>query len=244
MKCFVRACVVSVFLIYVVVIPISAKEPASNEWTDPITGMEFVRIPGGCFQMGSPKSEEGRYGNEKPVHEVCVDGFWMGKYEVTQAQWQKIMGSNPSEFKGNSRPVEKVSWNGAQKFISKLSANTGKNPPQLLPGGEFRLPTEAEWEYACRAGTTTPFSFGGTISTDQANYNGNSVYGSGKKGVYRKQTTAVGSFPSNAFGLYDMHGNVWEWCEDTYHKDAYKNHHRQNPLVTSGGSSRVLRGGS
>ena len=209
---------------------------------EPITGMELVWIPGGCFQMGSPKGEEGRGPDEGPQHEVCVDGFWLGKYEVTQGQWQKVMGSNPSIFKkGDNYPVENVSWQDAQAFIKKLTA---------MNGGQytFRLPTEAEWEYACRAGTTTPFFFGETIGTDQANYDGNHTYGKGKKGVYRERTTPVGSFPANAFGLYDMHGNVLEWCKDIYSDKAYGKHQRSNPIYTGtdfrSGSDRVLRGGS
>ncbi|MEA1923166.1 MAG: formylglycine-generating enzyme family protein [Pseudomonadota bacterium] len=208
---------------------------AGSNFTDPVTGMEFIWVPQGCFQMGSPSGEKGRDSDEGPVHRVCLDGFWMGKYEVTQGQWQKITGNNPSRFKkGNNYPVEKVSWNDCQEFIKKLNRRSGKN---------FRLPTEAEWEYACRAGTTTPFSFGSTISTDQANYDGNYTYGRGRKGVYRKSTVSVGSFRPNAFGLYDMHGNVWEWCSDWYDSGYYKNSPEQNPQGASSGSSRVFRGG-
>jgi formylglycine-generating enzyme required for sulfatase activity len=136
----------------------------------------------------------------------------MKKFEVTQEQYQQIMGSNPSNFKGAKRPVEKVSWNDAVEFCKKLSQKTRH---------KYRLPSEAEWEYACRAGTTTPFHFGETITTELTNYDGDYTYASGLKGKYRKQTTEVGTFPPNAFGLYDMHGNVWEWCQDTWH-DSYK----------------------
>ena len=134
-------------------------------------------------------------------HKVTLSkGFYMGVYTVTQEQWQEIMGNNPSGFKGEKNlPVETVSWDDCQEFIKKLR----KKDKKL-----YRLPFEAEWEYACRAGTTTPFHFGETISTDQANYNGEVIYGNGKKGVNRKKTTSVGSFPANAFGLHDMHGNV------------------------------------
>jgi len=190
-----------------------AEPSPGSEWVEPATGMEFVWIPGGCFMMGSPKSEKDRYDDEGPVHEVCLDGFWLGKYEVTQAEWEAVMGKNPSWFnrkkigKDASRhPVEAVSWEDAQEFLRQISQRSGQT---------FRLPSEAEWEYACRAGTQTPFSFGETISTDQANYDGEYVYGSGK------QTTPVGSFPPNAFGLYDMHGNVYEWCQDDEH-DSYE----------------------
>ena len=199
------------------------------------TGMEFVFVPGGCFQMGSNDG----CSDEKPVHKVCLDGFWMGKYEVTQAQWETVMGDNPSRFKGADRPVEQVSWNDAQAFL--------KNFRSLGDFGNLtpRLPTEAEWEYAARAGTTTPFFFGETISVDQANYDGNYTYGKGNKGVYREQTTDVGSFPPNDFGLYDLHGNVWEWVADTYH-DNYKGAPTDGSVWGNlgDGKAKVLRGGS
>jgi formylglycine-generating enzyme required for sulfatase activity len=168
--------------------------------------LEMVSIPSGTFTMGSTE-----YDNEKPTHSVTVQPFFMAKYPVTQAQWKAIMGNNPSYFKGENRPVEQVSWNDAVEFCQRLSEKTGKT---------YRLPNEAEWEYTCRAGTTTPFYFGETITTDLVNYRGDS-YASGPEGVYRKETTDVGIFPPNAFGLYDMHGNVWEWCADPLH-DNYE----------------------
>ncbi|HCQ21006.1 MAG: Sulphatase-modifying factor protein [Aphanizomenon flos-aquae LD13] len=175
--------------------------------------LEMAAIPGGIFMMGSPENEERRYDNESPQHQVTVPSFFMGKYPVTQAQYQAIMGTNPSYFKGSNRPVERVIWNYAIAFCEKLSQRTGKN---------YRLPSEAEWEYACRAGTTTPFHFGEKITTDLANYDGNCTYGGGIKGIYRGETTEVGSFEvANNFGLYDMHGNVWEWCQDSWHS-SYK----------------------
>ena len=209
---------------------------------EPTTGMEFVYVPGGCFQMGSNDGDS----DEKPVHEVCLNGFWMGKYEVTQAQWEIIMKNNPSYFKGANRPVETVSWHDAQAFLKKLNGNPSHSP--LNQGGQrgvFRLPSEAEWEYACRAGTTMPFYFGETISTDQANYDGDYTYGNGKKGQYRQQTTDVGSFPPNDFGLYDMHGNVWEWVADTYHEN-YKGAPNDGSIwgKIGDGKTKVLRGGS
>jgi len=211
------------------------KARAGHTFTDSVTGMEFVWVPAGCFQMGSPSWEDERSEDEGPVHKVCVDGFWMGKYEVTQGQWQKIMGSNPSRFKeGKNYPVENVSWNDCQEFVEKLNHRGRKT---------FRLPTEAEWEYACRAGSVTPFSFGATISTDQANFDGsNNTYGNGYKGVFRGSTSEVGSLDSNSFGLYDMHGNVWEWCADWY-KGYYSNISVRNPQGSSMGSDRVNRGG-
>jgi formylglycine-generating enzyme required for sulfatase activity len=195
--------------------------------------MKFAWIPPGTFLMGSPKSEPERSDDELQHRVTLTRGFRLGIHPVTQAQWQAVMGSNPSNFKGDNRPVEQVSWDDCQDFCRKLAAKTGKR---------FRLPTEAEWEYACRAGTTTPFYFGDTISTDQANYDGNWTYGKGKIGTYREQTTPAGSFPANAWGLFDMHGNVWEWCEDLY--ATYETSDVEDPKNTSNGTARVLRGGS
>ena len=217
-----------------------------STWTEPITGMEFVYIPPGRFMMGSPKNEKGRYDDESPVHKVhFAEGFWMGKYPVTQAEWQTIMGNNPSNFKGERRPVENISWDDCQEFLKKLNEAATSVETHGRASLPFRLPSEAEWEYACRAGTTTPFSFGETISTDQANYDGNSTYGNGKKGVYRQQTTDVGSFPPNAWGLCDMHGNVWEWCADTWH-DNYNEAPNDGSIWGSlnDKKAKVLRGGS
>ena len=201
--------------------------------------LELLAIPGGTFLMGAPNSEENSYDDERPQHRVTLQPFYMGKYPVTQAQWQAVMGSNPSYFNGAKRPVEQVSWNDAQAFL--------KNFRSLGDFGNLtpRLPSEAEWEYACRAGTTTPFYFGDTISADQANYDGNYTYGKGKKGVYREQTTDVGSFPPNAFGLCDMHGNVWEWCADTWHEN-YDGAPSDGSIWGNlgDGKAKLLRGGS
>jgi len=169
----------------------------------------MVAIPGGTFWMGAPDSEGSDA--ERPRHQVMVAPFWMGKFVVTQAQYVVVMGNNPSRFISANRPVEQVSWHDAMEFCQKLSKK-GKR--------QFRLPSEAEWEYACRAGTTTSFYFGETISTNQANYDSKYPYETGQNGVYRPETKDVGSFPPNAFGLYDMHGNVWEWCLDHWH-DSY-----------------------
>ncbi len=197
--------------------------------------LEMVRIPEGTFIMGSPENER-RYDDEGPEHRVTIKPFWMGKYPITQAQWQAIMGNNPSYHKGENLPVENISWDDAKEFFKRLSEKTGI---------QFQFPTEAQWEYACRAGTTTPFYFGPTITTDLANYDGNYTYASEPKGIYRQKTTEVGIFLPNAFGLYDMHGNVWEWCADNWH-DNY------NGAPTDGsvwqeakeGGGRLLRGGS
>ena len=183
--------------------------------------LDMISIPGGKFMMGSPEGEGSN--DEKPQHEVTVQAFYMGKYPITQAQYQEVMGNNPSHFKGDDqRPVEKVSWDDAVEFCKKLSKQTGK---------EYRLPTEAEWEYACRAGTATAYYFGENITKELAN-----CIGSG--------TTAVGKYPPNVFGLYDMHGNVWEWCEDNWH-DSYKGAPTDGKAwVSEDSNNNVIRGGS
>ncbi|WP_231516863.1 formylglycine-generating enzyme family protein, partial [Planktothrix paucivesiculata] len=198
--------------------------------------LEMVSIPGGNFMMGSAQNEAHAGRNEDPQHQVNIAAFSMAKYPITQAQWQAIMGNNPSNFKGANRPVQNVNWYSAQEFCQRLSQKTGKT---------YRLPSEAEWEYACRAQTTSPFHFGETITADLANYNTiSSSYPYEPKGTYRQQTTDVGSFPPNAFGLYDMHGNVWEWCDDPWHKD-YEGAPTDGSVWESGGNIEVVkRGGS
>jgi formylglycine-generating enzyme required for sulfatase activity len=174
----------------------------------PVTAIEMVEIPAGNFLMGSPTSEESHFTSESLQHEVNLGAFWMSKFPITQAQWVRVMGASPSHFKGDNLPVEQVSWHDAMDFCRRLSEQTGHI---------YTLPSEAQWEYACRAGTTTPFYFGETITPDQANYDGNYTYNGGPRGEYRQRTTPVGMFPPNAWGLYDMHGNVWEWCLDEWH---------------------------
>jgi eukaryotic-like serine/threonine-protein kinase len=200
--------------------------------------LEMIAIRAGEFVMGSPEGELNRENDEGPQRQVKVKGFSMGRFTVTQAQWQAVMGynNNPAYFRGANRPVEQVSWSDAQVFCKKLSQQTGRT---------YRLPSEAEWEYACRAGTTTPFHFGPMITTDLANYYGDSTYGSGSKGQYRQQTAPLGSFPANGFGLHDMHGNVWEWCQDTYHQN-YSGAPTDGSAWVSGGDNRlrILRSGS
>jgi len=196
-------------------------------------GMKFVWIPPGTFVMGSPATEEGR-GSDETQHQVTLSqGSFLGTELVTQAFWMEVMGTNPSRFEGDDLPVEQVSWDDCQEFLRVLSEHDGQ---------QYRLPTEAEWEYACRAGTTTPFTFGKTISTEQVNFNGDDPYGTGKQRGYCERTTPVGNFPANAWGLHDMHGNVWEWCADWY--GEYPREAVVDPQGPAKGRSRVLRGGS
>ncbi|MEZ5427646.1 MAG: formylglycine-generating enzyme family protein [Pyrinomonadaceae bacterium] len=197
-------------------------------------GMEFVKISKGSFKMGSEEGDT----DEVPVHRVTIGkDFYLGKYEVTQAEYEKVMGKNPSHFKNCPKcPVEKVSWDDAQEFIKKLNA---KNE------GTYRLPTEAEWEYACRAGTTTEFAFGRALSSDQANFDGNYPFGNASKGQSLRKTAEVGSYQPNAWGLYDMHGNVWEWVEDVHSGDYNGLPADGSANLTKGDfSRRVFRGGS
>ena len=192
--------------------------------------MEFVWCPPGTFMMGSPSNEEGRYDNEKLRRVTLTKGFWLGKYEVTQKQWQSVMGSNPSYFKGENLPVERVSWNDCQKFFAKVNA-------QLNCGA--RLPTEAEWEYACRAGTTTAYFWGNALNGDKANCDGNKPCGTTVKGRFLGRTANVGSYAPNAWGIYDMHGNVCEWCSDWLGDYDLET---TDPKGPSSGSVRVRRG--
>ena len=216
--------------------------------------LEMVLIPGGTFMMGQTEAEKAElirqvgeenykewFARELPRHSVTLAAFALGKYPVTQAQWRVVaslprvslkLDPDPSHFKGDSRPVEQVNWHEAMEFCARLSAHSGQT---------YSLPSEAQWEYAARAGTTTPFHFGETLTTDLANYNGEYTFASGPKGVYRQGTTEVGSFPPNGFGLYDMHGNAWEWCLDHWH-DSYNGAPGDGSAWVTGGY--ILRGGS
>ncbi|KAA0216320.1 MAG: formylglycine-generating enzyme family protein [Leptolyngbya sp. PLA3] len=242
--------------------------------------VELAWIPAGAFEMGSPKDEEGHDANEGPRHAVRItSGFWMMTTEVRQDQWEAMAGPNRSRFQDDPRkPVETVDWYEAVEFANRVTQAIVEARPDLglkptyevvvedrLQDGRicdaavswnrerrgFRLPTEAEWEYACRAGTSTPFHTGELIASEQANFNGAHVYGEGEDGVYRGMSTVAGSFPANAWGLHDMHGNVSEWCWDRYDAEYYaseaaanENQERVDPIGPDRGAMRVIRGGS
>jgi formylglycine-generating enzyme required for sulfatase activity len=207
--------------------------------------LTLMLIPAGEFLMGASKDELEREDNEVPQHLVKVSQFLIGRYAVTQAQWGMVacyesegreLEPDPSAFKGDNRPVENVSWEDAQEFCKRLSKHSGK---------PYRLPSEAEWEYACRAGTETPFHFGETISPELANYDGTSTYNNSPYGKYRKETTDIGSFSADDWGLHDMHGNVWEWCQDNYHSNYEGAPIDGSAWLTEDRNNfRVLRGGS
>jgi formylglycine-generating enzyme required for sulfatase activity len=218
----------------------------------------MLKIPGGTFLMGSPTDELERHEDEGPQHTVTVPDFFLGKYPITQAQWRAIcalppvnpeliLNLNPSHFtadfqgeetviSADQRPVEQINWYEATEACDRLAQATGR---------PYGLPSEAQWEYACRAGTTTPFHFGETLTSKVANYSANNTYGRGSRGQYRAETTPVGYFPPNAWGLHDMHGNVWEWCVDVWHYD-YEGAPTDGSawIADSAGNSRLLRGGS
>jgi formylglycine-generating enzyme required for sulfatase activity len=241
-----------------------ARSQGFRELLEGELALTMLWIPPGRFWMGSPEGELERSDNEGPQHPVQLEGFFMSQTPITQAQWREVaswqpqegeewkreLNPDPSRFQGEKarllegetttdrRPVERVSWHEAMEFCSRLRQRTGRH---------YTLPSEAQWEYACRAGTTTPFHFGETITPELANYDGNFSYDDGPKGEYREQTTPVGSFPANAWGLQDMHGNVWEWCLDHWHNsyegaptDGSARQHQE----AGEESGRLLRGGS
>ncbi len=200
-------------------------------------GIEFANIPAGKFLMGTPATEKERNPDETQHEVTLTQGFRMGVHEVTQAQYEQVMGQNPSFFKDSMLPVEQVSYNDALEFCQKLS----DLPAEKAAGRKYRLPTEAEWEYCSRAGTSTPFHFGQELNGTQANCNGEVPYGTTQKGAYVGKTTPVGSYPPNAWGLYDMHGNVWEWCQDR--EGEYPKQSVTDPRGSKVGSNCVTRGG-
>ncbi len=192
-------------------------------------------IPPGTFLMGSPENEPERGDNEIQHQVTLTDGFWLAETTVTQQLWQAVMKENPSYFKESELlPVEQVSWDDCQKFCQQLN--------QCVPGLSVELPTEAQWEYACRAGTQTPFSTGEQLTSEQANYRGSHPYNDGAKGEYRGKTVTVNAFTPNPWGLMQMHGNVWEWCEDVW--GDYEPQAQTNPLAQFESERRVVRGGS
>jgi formylglycine-generating enzyme required for sulfatase activity len=243
----------------VLLVPLSqgrhAPAPPLRKQLTNSLGMKLVLIPRGKFMMGSPPDEKERETLEEQ-HEVQISkSFYLGVYEVTQAEYQKVMGSNPSFFSATgggkakvagldtSRfPVESVSWENAVTFCAKLSAL----PAERVAGRVYRLPTEAEWEYACRAGTTTPFNHGSSLSPTQVNFDGNYPYGGAAKGRYLERPVPVDEpgFRPNGFGLYHMHGNVWEWTADWYGENYYRDSPKIDPKGPASGTRHVLRGGS
>lgn len=230
------------------------QNPCFDEVLSNEVNLRMMQIPGGTFNMGAPENEPGSLDREKPQHEVNIETFFLGKYPVTQAQWRFIaklaplemeLPLNPSRFEGNNNPVERISWYEAIEFCQRLSRHSRR---------QYYLSSEAQWEYACRAGTTTPFHFGNTLTAELANYRGtdnekynwSGSYGSGPKGEYRETTTPVDYFEvANAFGLCDMHGNIWEWCADTWH-DNYEGAPTDGSawLDKIEESNRIIRGGS
>jgi formylglycine-generating enzyme required for sulfatase activity len=232
---------------------------------------EMVLIKGGTFIMGSPPEEVNSFHDERPQHEVTVGNFYMGKHLITQKLWKEVMENSPSNFNGEELPVEKVSWYDSLIFCNKLSMKNGLKPAYRISGSTdpsewgavplypatnaawdaveivkeangYRLPTEAQWEYACRAGTTAPFNTGENVTADQANYDGRYPYKKFPQGKYRQTTTPVGTFEPNTWGLYDMHGNVWEWCWDWH--GNYAGVAQTEPQGAITGAYRVARGGS
>jgi formylglycine-generating enzyme required for sulfatase activity len=202
--------------------------------------LDMMAIPSGSFQMGDESKSPGSQ------HEVTLQPFYLGRFAIIQAQWRVVSGyelikqklnPDPSRFKGDNLPVDSITWQDAQEFCHRLSAKTGK---------KYRLPSEAEWEYACRAGTLTPFHFGETISSELANYDGTETYNDEPKGEYRCKTTVVGIFPANGWGLHDMHGNLWEWCEDDWHGsyEGAPNDGSAWVKLDQKNTSKVVRGGS
>ncbi len=202
-------------------------------WTEPITGMKFIWIPSGCFSMGCKKKDKKCRKNEIPSHKVCLTGFWIGQYEVTQNEYERITGTNPSRFYDSNHPVENVSWEDAMKFIAQLNTKTS------TLRYEFSLPSEAQWEYACRnLGKNNTFPWDENLTKNMANC-GNCL-----TEHYNGATAPVGSFSPNKIKLFDMGGNVAEWCLDIYDKNAYSDHANLNPVNKKGGSSHTIRGGS
>lgn len=220
---------------FTTVVGLAGCEPVPATWVEPTTGMRFVHIPAGEFMMGSPESEAERRDTERRHPVRLTRSFYLGAHEVTQAEWATVMSARPSRFGdcGDGCPVESISFHEAQTFLDRLSTQSGEI---------FRLPTEAEWEYACRAGSTTPFYTGDSIDTAQANFRGDYPYDGAAPGEVRESPTPVASFSPNAWGLFDMHGNLWEWTLD--HDCPYPHFGVTNPLANCSTPRRIIRGGS
>jgi formylglycine-generating enzyme len=225
--------------------PEEFPEPWASDWGEDEYGLWmgftykgvrqlFRWIEPGTFLMGSPEDEPEREENEMQHQVIISQGYWLAESTVTQALWEAVMGENPSKSKGLERPVETVSWDDAQYFIAKMNG--------MKPAIKLCLPTEAQWEYACRAGTVTPFCFGEQITSNIVNFNGSMPYNRGEPSQYRGDIIDVKALPPNAWGLYEMHGNVREWCQDGY--DSYPATNVIDPLGADTGQGRVLRGGS
>jgi formylglycine-generating enzyme required for sulfatase activity len=224
------------------------KTGSAELFVEPLAAesLDMIAIPTGQFEQGSPEDEEGRESHESPQHRVTIPAFYLSRFPITQAQWRVVaqwsaiyrsLDPDPSTFKGDHHPVEQVCWTDAIEFCARLAQATAR---------PYRLPSEAEWEYACRAGTQTPFYCGATLTTDLANYDGNYTYADASEGRYYQRTLTVGSFQTtNAFGLSDMHGNVWEWCADPWH-DNYQGAPADHRVWEQDGnlSQRLLRGGA
>jgi len=221
------------------------SQAPENTLTNSI-GIKLALIPAGRFLMGSPDTEPERSADEGPQHHVIISQpFYLGVYPVTQREYEAVMGKNPAHFNSHNKggpehPVEQVSWDEAVEFCERLSIL----PQEKKAGSVYRLPTEAEWEYACRAGTTTAFWWGDSTSARKANFKGKNPYGGSAEGQYQQRTTKVGSFQANPWGLYDLHGNVWEWCSDWYTESFYRQGDNKDPQGPKSGERRVLRGGS
>ena len=229
-----------------------AGTKAGQEWDGNGLKLKFRWCPPGKFTMGSPKSEKHRNNDEDQVSVTLTRGFWLGTYEVTQAQWQSVMRTRLKQQKdkpntygaitgeGSDHPMYFVNHDEATEFCRKLTQSE-RAAGRLPSGWEYRLPTEAQWEYACRAGTTTATAFGDSLSSTQANFNGGFPYNGAAKGPYKRGTAEVGTYGANRWGLHDMHGNVWEWCRDWYQSNLPGG---TDPEVTKMATRRVLRGGS
>jgi formylglycine-generating enzyme required for sulfatase activity len=220
--------------------------PGQGQQISNAIGMRLALVSPGSYWMGSPESEAECYSNEWPLHAIGITRpFYIGIYPVTQYEYEAVTGDNPAFFHagrggGPNYPVEQVSWTDAARFCARLSAV----PAEKEGRRQYRLPTEAEWEYACRAGTQTPFAFGASLSSSEANCNGLYPYGGAPRGPYLRQTSPVGSYSGNAFGLFDMHGQVWEWCADYYDDEFYRISPTYDPQGPEVGKRRSVRGGS